>query len=73
MPAAMWFFRAVETSKGVWVCSRGRQQFDTHESVAKAVEHLVELASKDAPALIFAHYMDGRVSKMLEVGDAPPS
>ena len=64
----MWFFRAMETIDGRWVCRHGRHHFDDHETLADALAHLRELAQPAGRAWLFAHYEDGEVTKVGEVG-----
>ena len=57
----MWFFRAVQRDDGQWVCRRGLHEFDTHELLDSAVEHLLALASDFTPFEVYVHHLDGTV------------
>jgi hypothetical protein len=63
----MWFFRAVETNEGRWVCRRGRHHFDDHATLADAMAHLRGLAAHEGPVWLFAHHKDGRVTRVGEI------
>jgi hypothetical protein len=67
-----WFFRAIEAIDGTWSCRRGLQEFDQHPTLDAALQHLVELAQQDPPAWLFAHWQDGRVERLGDVGDGSP-
>jgi hypothetical protein len=60
MDQGRWFFRAIETAEG-WACRHGTVVFDSHPTLAKALEHLAEIASASAPAQVYIHYLDGRI------------
>jgi hypothetical protein len=62
-----WFYRAVEAEDGTWSCQRGLTLVDEHASLNDALAHLRKLAGEeDAPAYIYAHWLDGRVGFMGE-------
>jgi hypothetical protein len=55
-----WFFRAIESAEG-WTCRHGTLTYDTHPKLEDALDHLATLASADAPAEVFVHWLDGPV------------
>ncbi|MGA8247941.1 MAG: DUF2188 domain-containing protein [Nocardioides sp.] len=58
-----WHFRAVEIQDDTWSCRWGNQDFDEHPTLADAIDHLRQLASRHQPALLFVHRRDGSVSQ----------
>ena len=63
-----WYFRAVESVHDTWTCHRGRSALDEHPTLDQAIAHLHELAGVAAPAALFAHWRDGRVEQVADVG-----
>ena len=63
-----WFFRAIEAHDGTWSCRRGLTELDDHPTLDEALTHLRELAKRHGPASLFAHWYDGRVEPMGQVG-----
>ena len=59
-----WYFRVVELADGRWACRHGLQQFDTHDELRHAVEHLRALARAARPAELFLHRLDGNVERI---------
>ena len=56
-----WSYRVVELENGRWLCRFGRELFDEHNAMSRAVEHCGGIASRNAPANLFLHYLGGRV------------
>jgi hypothetical protein len=53
MTFGRWAFRAIEIDDGRWSCRRGRDEYDTHELLKEAIEHLSNLASEHRPSEVF--------------------
>jgi hypothetical protein len=56
-----WFLRAVELPDNAWACRFSGHEYDRHETIEQALEHLRALARTLGPAELFAHHADGRV------------
>lgn len=56
-----WFLRAIELHDGRWSCRHGAYEYDEHDRLDEAVEHLRQLARELGPARLFAHHHDGVV------------
>lgn len=61
-----WFFRAVETPKGLWECRHGRKVvFDVHAELEEALSHLQRLADEREHSVeIFVHWLDGQAGRV---------
>jgi hypothetical protein len=59
-----WYFRVIELADGRWACCHGRQQFDTHDELRHAVEHLRIVAHASRPAELSLHRLDGSVEQI---------
>lgn len=66
--AMVWFFRVVALADGDWECRRGPQSFDSHRSLADAVEHCTTIAAGYLPAEILVHALDGSVRSAAVLG-----
>jgi hypothetical protein len=67
MQRVAWFYRAVEQADGSWSCQRDLAPIDEHATINDALAHLFKLAEEDAPAYLYAHWLDGRVQQMGDV------
>lgn len=56
-----WSYRVVELESGRWLCRFGQELFDGHDAMARAFEHCGGIASGNAPANLFVHYLEGAV------------
>ncbi len=63
-----WFFRVVALADGDWQCRWGPQTFDSHRTLAGAIEHCTIIAAAHRPAEIFAHPLDGSVRSVAVLG-----
>jgi hypothetical protein len=63
MSLARRFFHTVESEAG-WECHQGSATLDRHDSLSDAAAHLAQLGDANAPAELFAHYLDGTVSSL---------
>jgi hypothetical protein len=66
--AMVWFFRVVALADGDWECRRGPHSFDSHRSLAAAVEHCTTIAAAHLPAEILVHALDGSVRSAAVLG-----
>ena len=62
-----WFYRACEQPEGTWSCQKELEPLDEHATLNDALAHLFKLAEEDAPAYVYAHWLDGRVEPMGDV------
>jgi len=67
-----WYFRVIERADGRWACRHGRQQFDTHDELHHAVEHLRALALASRPAELFLHGWMAASNKSVPSSHADP-
>jgi len=63
------FFHIVEDDAGRWTCRHGRHDYDTHNTLAQAKEHIRTLAFENRPAEIFVHHRDGTTVHLEDVTD----
>ena len=59
-----WFLRAVEGKGGRWSCRWGALEYDAHEHLDHAVEHLRDLAAEFGTSVIFVHPARGAVQRL---------
>lgn len=64
------FFHVVEQDDGRWACRHGRQEYDTHDTLEQATEHIRTLAFENRPASIFVHHRDGTTVQAEDVTDS---
>lgn len=57
----VWFFRVIELADGRWACRHGRLEYDTHDELRRAVEHMRPIARAMRPAQLLLHRLDGSV------------
>lgn len=60
MEAGRLYFRVIQ-GDGSWMCRRGREEIDRHDSRQEAVDHMSELAAEHRPSEVFLHEGDGTV------------
>ena len=59
-----WFLRAIELPEGRWACRWSEVEYDRHNTVEEAVEHLRTLAAEIGPATLFVHHLSGTVRQL---------
>jgi hypothetical protein len=60
-----WFFRVIEQHDGRWACRRGSQEYDTHDTVNPAIDHIRALAADQIAAELFLHRIDGSIERIV--------
>ena len=55
MIAMAWWYRVIELEDGRWACRLGLSTFDTHDTLAEAVEHCSSIAASNQPSEVFVH------------------
>lgn len=63
------FFHIVEQDDGQWACRHGHEEYDTHDSLDEALDHIRTLAYENRPASIFVHRRDGTNQHVEDVPD----
>jgi hypothetical protein len=61
------FFHVVEQDDGRWACRHGRHEYDTHDTLEQATEHIRVLAYESRPASIFVHHLDGTTVRVEDI------
>lgn len=58
------FFHLVELDGGRWSCRQGRHEFDAHDDMDSAVDHITRIAAEHVSAEVYLHALGKPVRRV---------